>query len=199
MLAIIRDAGWPIWPLIATSFLALTLIVERLLALRRTRVFPPAVLDDVLGLVQKKRITPDIIDKLDASSPLGRVLATGLRHRHRSRSATQEALEATGHSVAHDLGRHVGAIGTIAAVAPLMGLFGTVVGMIEIFGAYSPVGNDPSTLAKGISVALYNTGFGIFIAIPAMIFYRYLRTRIEDYLHDLEQAAIRLVDTLHDE
>ena len=93
----------------------------------------------------------------------------------------------------------MGAIGTIAAVAPLMGLFGTVVGMIEIFGAYSPVGNDPSTLAKGISVALYNTGFGIFIAIPAMVFYRYLRTRIEDYLHDLEQAAIRLVDTLHDE
>lgn len=197
MLAIVRDAGWPIWPLIATSFLALTLIVERLLTLRRARILPPNVLDDVLGLVQKQRITPEIIDRLEKSSPLGRVLATGLRNRGRSREAMQQALEDTGFSVAHALGRYVGAIGTIASVAPLMGLFGTVVGMIEIFGAYSPVGNDPSQLARGISIALYNTGFGIFIAIPAMIFYRYLRSRINDYLHDLEQAATRLVDTVH--
>jgi biopolymer transport protein ExbB len=197
LLAIVREAGWPIWPLIATSFLALTLIVERLLTLRRVRILPPRVLDEVVGLVQKHRITPEIVEKLEKSSPLGRILASGLRNRGRSREAMQQALEDTGHSVAHSLGRYVGAIGTIASVAPLMGLFGTVIGMIEIFGAYSPVGNDPSQLAKGISIALYNTGFGIFIAIPAMIFYRYLRARIDDYLHDLEQAAARLVDTIH--
>lgn len=199
MLAIVREAGWPIWPLIATSFIALTLIVERLLALRRNRIAPPRLLEDVLALVQKRRITPEIVNRLEADSPLGRILAAGLRNGHRSRTALKDALEQSGASVAHGLSRYVGAIGTIATVAPLMGLFGTVVGMIEIFGSYAPAGSDPAQLAHGISVALYNTGLGILIAIPAMIFYRYFRARINDSLHDLERAATRLADTLQAE
>ncbi|VCU71312.1 Biopolymer transport protein ExbB [Pigmentiphaga humi] len=199
MFAIVREAGWPIWLLIATSFVALTLIVERLLALRPRRIAPPRLLEDVLALVQKRRITPEVVDKLEAHSPLGRVLAAGLRNRHRSHAALKDALEQAGASVAHGLGRYVGAIGTIAAIAPLMGLFGTVIGMIEIFGAYAPAGSDPAQLAHGISIALYNTGLGIFIAIPAMIFYRYFRARINDSLHDLEHAAVRLVDELQAE
>jgi len=198
LLAIVREAGWPIWPLIASSFIALTLIVERLLALRKRRIAPPRLLEDVLVLVQKRRVTPDIIARLEADSPLGRVLAAGLRNMHRSRPALKDALEQAGENVAHSLGRYVGAIGTIAAVAPLMGLFGTVVGMIEIFGSYSPAGSDPAQLAHGISIALYNTGLGIFIAIPAMIFYRYFRARINDSLHELERAAARLMDALHE-
>jgi len=166
VLAIVREAGWPIWLLIATSVLAMTLIIERLLILRRSRILPPGLLEDVLVLLQRPRTSPDVVTKLDRNSPLGRVLATGLRNRHRARAAMKEAIEETGQSVAHHLGRNVGTIGTIAAVAPLMGLFG-------------------------------NTGFGIFIAIPAMIFYRYFRARIDDFLHDLEQAASRLVDAVH--
>jgi biopolymer transport protein ExbB len=197
VLAIVREAGWPIWLLIATSVLAMTLIIERLLILRRSRILPSGLLEDVLALLQKPRTNPDVITRLDRNSPLGRVLATGLRNRHRARASMKEAIEETGQSVAHHLGRNVGTIGTIAAVAPLMGLFGTVIGMISIFGSYAPGGNDPAQLAKGISIALYNTGFGIFIAIPAMIFYRYFRARIDDFLHDLEQAAARLVDAVH--
>ncbi len=196
MLAIVREAGWPIWPLIATSFIALTLIVERLLTLRKTRIIPPRLLEDVLSLMHKRRITPEIVDKLEADSPLGRILAAGLRSRHRSSAAVKETMEQAGQAVAHRLSRYVGAIGTIATIAPLMGLFGTVIGMIEIFGAYAPAGNDPSQLAHGISIALYNTGFGIFIAIPAMIFYRFFRARVNDSLHELEQAASRLADAL---
>ncbi len=196
MLAIIRDAGWPIWPLLATSILALALIIERLLTLRRQRVLPPGLLEDVLGLVRQKQVNVENVNRLEATSPLGKVLAAGLRARKLPRERMQEAMEYAGGAVAHGLGRYVGALGTIAAIAPLMGLFGTVVGMIEIFSAWTPTGNDPSQLARGISIALYNTGFGILIAIPAMAFYRYLRARIDGYVLEMENAAVRLLDTV---
>jgi biopolymer transport protein ExbB len=194
MLAIIEGAGWPIWPLIATSFLALALIVERLLSLRRAVVVPSGLLDEVLALARRRQLAPDVIPRLQAHSPLGRILAAGLRYRHLPREPLKAAIEDTGRSVAHGLNRYVGALGTIASVAPLMGLFGTVVGMIEIFGAWSPTGGDPVQLARGISIALYNTGLGILIAIPALVCYRLFRARIASYVHDMEQAALRLVD-----
>ncbi|GAA4339690.1 MotA/TolQ/ExbB proton channel family protein [Pigmentiphaga soli] len=196
MFEIVRAAGWPIWPLLATSVVAVALIVERLLALRGSRVAPPRLLDDVLALVQQRRAGAEALERLERSSPLGRLLAAGLRQRGRPRALAREALEQAGQAVAHELSRRVGAIGTIAAIAPLMGLFGTVIGMIDIFGAYSPAADDPARLAHGISVALYNTGFGILIAIPAMIFYRALRARVDDLLLELEQAAARLLDAL---
>lgn len=192
MLTLIRDAGWPIWPLLALSVFGLALILERLLSLRRSQVLPRGLTDQVADMLRNHQDSPEALQRLERNSPLGRVLAEVLRHRHQPRSVMREAVEDTGRAVAHDLNRYVPAIGTVAMVAPLMGLFGTVVGMIEIFGAYSPGSSDPAQLAHGISVALYNTGFGILIAIPAMMVHRYLRSRIDGYLNTMEQSAARL-------
>lgn len=197
MLSILQAAGWPIWPLLATSILTLALIVERLLTLRRVKVVPPTLLDEVIGLVKRRQVTSDVIQSLETSSPLGRVLGAGLRNGASPRVVMKEAIEESGRAVTHDISRYINALGTIASIAPLMGLFGTVVGMIEIFGAKVPNGSNPEQLAHGISIALYNTGFGIFIAIPAMIFYRHFRSRVDHYVVDMEQAAVRLVDVVH--
>ncbi|WP_459618195.1 MotA/TolQ/ExbB proton channel family protein [Bordetella sp. 2513F-2] len=192
MLAIIQAAGWPIWFLLALSLVGLALIAERLLSLRRGLVLPRGLTEQVGEMLRNRQDTPEALARLERNSPLGRVLAEVLRQRHLPPAELRAAVEDAGRAVAHDLNRYVPAIGTIAMVAPLMGLFGTVVGMIEIFGAYTPGNTDPAQLAHGISVALYNTGFGILIAIPAMIAHRWLRSRVDGYLHVMEQAAARL-------
>lgn len=192
MLSILREAGWPIWPLLATSVLGLALIFERFLSLRRSQVMPRGLNEQVAEMLRNRQDSPDALNRLERNSPLGRVLAEVMRHRHLPREELRSVVEDTGRAVAHDLSRYIPAIGTIAVVAPLMGLFGTVVGMIEIFGSYTPEGGDPAQLARGISIALYNTGFGILIAIPAMIAHRYLRGRVEGYLSTMEIAAARL-------
>lgn len=196
MFSIIQAAGWPVWFLILASFLAVALIIERALSLQRRRVMPPHLLDEVLTLHRNRQATPEMVQKLEAASPLGRVLATGLRHAADGREIMKEAMEETGRAVAHDLERYLGALGTIATVTPLLGLFGTVVGMIEIFGASAPSGTNPQSLAHGISVALYNTALGLVVAIPALIAYRAYRSRVDGFLVELEQQALRLVDTL---
>ncbi|MFY3135046.1 MotA/TolQ/ExbB proton channel family protein [Achromobacter xylosoxidans] len=192
MLSILREAGWPIWPLLATSVLGLALIFERFLSLRRSQVMPRGLNEQVAEMLRNRQDSPEALNRLERNSPLGRVLAEVMRHRHLPREELRSVVEDTGRAVAHDLSRYIPAIGTIAVVAPLMGLFGTVVGMIEIFGSYTPEGGDPAQLARGISIALYNTGFGILIAIPAMIAHRYLRGRVEGYLNTMEIAAARL-------
>ncbi len=192
MLTILREAGWPIWPLLATSVLGLALILERFLSLRRGLVMPRGLSEQVAEMLRNRQDTPESLHRLERNSPLGRVLAEVMRNRHLPRDELRNVVEDTGRAVAHDLGRYISAIGTIAVVAPLMGLFGTVVGMIEIFGSYSPGGGDPAQLARGISMALYNTAFGILIAIPAMIAHRYLRGRVDNYLAAMEHAASRL-------
>ena len=196
MFSIIQAAGWPIWFLILTSIAAVALVVERALSLKRDRIMPPKLFDDVIALYRSRQITPEITQKLEANSALGRVFANGLRHEHEPRLMMKEAMEDAGRGVAHDLEKNLAAIGTIATVAPLLGLFGTVVGMIEIFGAQAPAGTNPAQLAHGISVALYNTAFGLMIAIPALIAYRYFRGRVDDFLVEMEQQSLRLVDTL---
>lgn len=192
MLSILREAGWPIWPLLATSVLGLALIFERFLSLRRSQIMPRGLNEQVAEMLRNRQDSPDALNRLERNSPLGRVLAEVMRHRHLPREELRSVVEDTGRAVAHDLSRYIPAIGTIAVVAPLMGLFGTVVGMIEIFGSYTPEGGDPAQLARGISIALYNTGFGILIAIPAMIAHRYLRGQVEGYLNTMEIAAARL-------
>lgn len=192
MLSIIREAGWPIWPLLFTSVLGLALIVERLLSLRRALVIPPGLPEQVLEMQQNTQDGPEALTRLERHSPLGRVLAEVLRHRNQPREVQRAAVEDIGRAVAHDLNRFIPALGTVAVVAPLLGLFGTVVGMIEIFASYTPAGGDPAQLARGISMALYNTAFGILIAIPAMIAHRYLRSRADNLLNDMEQIAARL-------
>lgn len=196
MFSLIQAAGWPVWFLIAASVAAVALIVERSLSLKRAKVLPPRLLDEVLILHRGRQITPEMIQRLEANSPLGRIFASGLRMELAPRDVMKEAMEETGRGVAHELERFLPALGTIAATAPLMGLFGTVVGMIEIFGAQAPSGTNPQQLAHGISVALYNTALGLIVAIPALICYRYFRARVDDFLVEMEQQSLRLIDTI---
>ena len=196
MLSLIQAAGWPVWFLIAASVAAVALIVERALSLKRAKVIPPGLLDEAVALRRSQTLTPELLRKLESNSPLGRILASGLRHEAEGRELMKEAMEETGRAVAHDLEKFLSALGTIASTAPLMGLFGTVIGMIEIFGSQAPAGTNPQQLAHGISVALYNTAFGIIVAIPALIAYRHFRTRVDSYLVEMEQQSLRLVDTL---
>ena len=192
MLAIIQAAGWPIWPLLALSILTLALIVERAISLRTARVAPRQLPRQVAEMLRNGQDSPDALLRLERNSALGQILADVLRVRHEPPALRLAAIEDTGRDVGRQLHRYIGALGTIAVVAPLMGLFGTVVGMIEIFGAYSPTGADPAQLAYGISVALYNTGFGILIAIPATAFHRIYRSRADNLVGDLEREASRL-------
>jgi len=198
LLSILLAAGWPIWPLLIASIVALALIIERIRSLRRGAIVPATLLPEVLTLVRKGPVPVDVANKLEANSPLGRVLAAAVRNVNSPRDVMKEAIEETGGAVAHDLEKYLTTIGTIASAAPLMGLFGTVVGMIEIFGAQGPTGSaNPAQLASGISIALYNTGFGLAIAIPTLIFYRHFRRLIDSYVSEMQIQAIRLVDVVH--
>ena len=201
MLSIIQAAGWPIWPLILCSVVGLALVIERLLSLLTRRVAPPTLLDEVLAVSRNSLPAMDVVNKLASNSVLGQVLAAGLRAVIVEPRITERTLrltfESAGRAAAQQLERYLNALGTIAAAAPLLGLLGTVVGMIEIFGSQAPTGAaNPAALAHGISVALYNTAFGLIIAIPALMFYRYFRGRVEWHLLSLEQAAERLVPHL---
>lgn len=198
MFAIVQALGWPIWPLIIASVVALALVIERSIALRPARILPASLLQDVLALIGRRQITADVVVKLEASSPLGRVLAAALRNFNAPRDIAAQAVANAGSHVAHDLSRYLTLLGSIGAVAPLLGLLGTVVGMIEIFASQQG-GADPQQLAQGISVALYSTAFGIIVAVPAVLLYRHFRTRVEDYLVSMEDQAQRLLDTIYNE
>ncbi|HNH89787.1 MAG TPA: MotA/TolQ/ExbB proton channel family protein, partial [Thiobacillaceae bacterium] len=192
-------AGWPIWPLIIASILALAIIFERLYTLHRPKVVPSGLLEQTVANLRQHGPNPDLLRALSEGSPLGQILAAGIRNLGASRDIMKESLEEAGRAVAHDLDRFLMSLGTIASVAPLMGLLGTVIGMVEIFGSQSPTGGNPAVLAHGISVALYNTAFGLIVAIPSMIFYRFFRGRVDAYLVEMEQQAVRLVEIIHGE
>lgn len=197
MLAIIEAAGWPIWLLLIVSIIATALIIERILYLRSHRILPPNLLQEVIRVFHNGKITPEVVTNLEQNSPLGRVLAAGLRNVNAPREVMKEAIEEAGLASAHELERFLTTLGTIATLAPLLGLFGTVVGMIEIFGAQNPTGANPGQLAHGISVALYNTGFGLAIAMPALIFYRHFQALVDSFVLAMEQQAVKFVDTVH--
>ena len=199
MWSIIQAAGWPIWPLIFASVVALALIFERLWSLRQSIVAPTGMVERVLAEFRQTGGSPEQLAKIANEAPLGRILAAGLGNVRAPRPVMKEAIEEAGGIVAHDLGRFLTTLGTIAAMSPLLGLFGTVVGMIEIFGSTTAAGANPTQLAHGISVALYNTAFGLIVAIPSMIFYRHFRSRVDDLVIEMEQQAIRLVDFAHGE
>lgn len=197
--AIIQAAGWPIWPLLFASIVAVALIIERLITLRRSKILPDGLLEKVVVELRQGGATPEMINRVALSSPLGRVFAAGLRNVRSTREVMKESIEETGRAVTHDLERFLTTLGTIASISPLMGLFGTIVGMIEIFGSQAPGGSNPQQLAQGISIALYNTGFGLVIAIPSMIFWRHFRATVDSLIIDMEQQAIRLVEMIHGE
>ena len=203
MFSIIQAAGWPIWPLIASSILALALVIERFVSLKTSKIAPPTLLGEVLALTRQTVPGPDVVNQLESNSALGEVLASGLRALNANPRCSEDELrssmEGTGRRVAHRLERYLNALATIASAAPLMGLFGTVVGMIEIFGSQpaGTTGGNPAELAHGISVALYNTAFGLIVAIPSLIFWRYFRGRVDEYLLTLELSSEHLARHLN--
>ena len=199
MYSIIQAAGWPIWPLIACSILGLAIVFERFYSLHTPKVAPPRLLEEVIGITRATVPSQEVLQQLEKNSAMGEVLASGLRavtaNPRCSEDDIRNAMEARGRLVAHRLEKYLGALGTIASAAPLMGLFGTVIGMIEIFGSQSTAGTgtgNPAQLAHGISIALYNTAFGLLVAIPSLIFWRYFRGRIDAYLLTLELSAAAL-------
>jgi biopolymer transport protein ExbB len=195
--AIIQAVGWPIWPLLLASVIAVALIIERSISLRRSRVVPAGLLDKVLKDLKQQGASAAMTERIDAHSPLGRVLAAGLRNVNSSREVMKESIEETGRAVVHELERFMTTLGTIASISPLLGLFGTIVGMIDIFASQGVTGANPAQLAQGISIALYTTGLGLIIAIPAMIFWRHFRALIDSFVIDMEQQAIKLVEVAH--
>lgn len=199
MWQIILAAGWPIWPLIFASVVALAIIGERAIALRENIVTPQNLLPELQAWLAKGGVTKETIGKLEQHSPLGQVFASALANSKNSREVTKEAIEESGRAVAHMLERYLSTLGTIATVAPLLGLLGTVIGMVELFGAFTNTGHDIAQFARGISVALYNTAAGIVVAVPAMIAYRYFRSKVDGLLVDMEQQAIKLVEIIHGE
>lgn len=199
MFSIILAAGWPIWFLLLASVIAVALIIERATALRRAKIVPPGLLKAVAADYRQGGVTEQMLERLEVHSPLGRVFAAGLRNVKSSREVMREAIEEAGRGVAHELERFLTSLGTIASISPLMGLFGTVVGMIEIFGSSTAAGNNPQALAHGISVALYNTGFGLIIAIPSMIFYRHFRAAVDGLVIEMELQAVKLIELVHGE
>jgi biopolymer transport protein ExbB len=205
LLSIIQAAGWPIWPLIASSILALALIIERFVSLKAIKVAPERLLDEVLTVSRNGVPSTDMVAQLERNSALGEVLDSGFRALNANPRCSEADLRATmegvGRQVAHRLEKYLSALATIASAAPLMGLFGTIVGMIEIFGSQGPTGGtpggNPAQLAYGISIALYNTAFGLIVAIPALIFWRYFRARVDGYLLTLELSSERLIRHLN--
>ena len=205
MFSIIQAAGWPIWPLLACSVLAVALIIERFSSLKVPKVAPPKLLGEAIIVSRTGVPHADVVSRLEQNSLLGQVLASGLQALGANPRITEadlrSTLEGAGRHAAHQLERYLAALATIASAAPLLGLLGTVIGMIEIFGSQSggasSAGGNPAQLAQGISIALYNTAFGLMIAIPSLIFWRYFRARVDGYLLTMELAAERFVRHLN--
>ena len=199
MWEIIKAAGWPIWPLIFASIIALAIIVERFWALRAEVVVPRNLLPEVQRWLDQGGVTKETCERLQQHSMLGEIFASALMNIESSREVMKEAIEESGRAVAHRMEKYLTTLGTIATVSPLLGLLGTVIGMVELFGAFTNTGHDVAQFARGISVALYNTAGGIIVAVPAMIFYRYFRGRVDGYIVEMEQQAIKLVEIIHGE
>jgi biopolymer transport protein ExbB len=200
VLSIIEAAGWPIWLIIITSVVALAIIGERFWSLRTPLVAPRDVLPNTIREYQAKGVTQDLVNRLQRGPLIGRIFAAALVNERSSREVIKDAVQDAGRAVSLELERFLNTLGTIATISTLLGLFGTIVGMIEIFGSASPTsGANPAALAHGISVALYNTLFGIAVAIPAVIFYRHFRNKVDVMVIDMESQAIKLIEIIHGE
>jgi biopolymer transport protein ExbB len=197
MWEIVRAGGVLMWPIILCSIIAAAIILERLWTLQDKRVLPSDLPTRVWQLIETNQINDKVISALESNSPLGRLLATGLANRHRPREILMERLEDTGRHVVYELERFLNTLGTIAGIAPLLGLLGTVTGIIRAFNAIKAGGmGDPLALSGGISEALICTAAGLCVAIPALISYRYLRGRVEGIVMEMEKHAIRMADAL---
>lgn len=197
MWELLKAGDWPVIPLVLCSILALGIVLERAWALQRRRVLPPGLLQQVESWCAAGEVDAARIRSLREHSPLGRILAAVLLHGGEDRQRQRENVEDTGRHLTLELERYLNALGTLATISPLIGLFGTVIGMIETFNAISLSGiGAPEKLAGGIAIALVNTAFGLFVAIPSYIFHRYFRGRVDELVADLEQQAAELAESL---
>lgn len=198
MFELVTAGGWLMAPIIACSIVAFAIIAERLWTLRVKRVIPRSLVAQVWDWAKERKFDLERLQTLRASSPLGRILAAGLSNRNASREVMKESIEDTGRHVVHELERYLNTLGTIAAIAPLLGLLGTVIGMIKVFSAITTQGvGNPAALAGGISEALITTAAGMVVAIPTLMFYRYFRGKVALLVIRMEQQAVRMVEVLH--
>lgn len=198
MWEIIQGAGWPIWPLVFASIIATAIILERLWTLRANVIAPQNLLAEVQNLVKQKGVNRQSIEQLRNHSYLGIIFATALEKNSEGYSSAliKESIEETGRAVFHSLEKYLSTLGTIATVSPLLGLFGTIIGMVELFSSFTSSGADVTVFARGISIALYNTAGGIVVAVPAMIFYRFFKAKVDSLIVGMEQQAIMLVEII---
>ncbi|KAJ0345776.1 hypothetical protein COL154_013928 [Colletotrichum chrysophilum] len=198
MLELFISGGCLMLPVTACSIIAIAIIAERLWSLQKKRIAPPELINQIWQWLKYNQVDNNRIKALQTNSPLGQVLAAGLVNRNSSREVTKESIEDTGRHVTLSLERNLNTLGTIAAISPLLGLLGTVIGMIQVFTVITSQGvGNPETLAGGISVALITTATGLFVAIPSVIFYRYFRGKVNGLVVDMEQQAMKLIEILH--
>ena len=196
MWEIIQAAGWPIWPLILTSIIGVAIILERFWSLRKSQIIPDGLIVEIKTMIKQNNLDNNKVNILKNSSPLGDLLAVAIAKRKDSVEAIKSALDERAGIIVHNLERYLGVLVTIATVAPLLGLFGTIIGMVELFSSFTSSGHDVAVFARGISIALYNTAGGIVVAVPAMIAYRFFRSKIDNYLNEMEHYAIQIVEIL---
>ncbi len=195
-----RAGGWLMWPILACSVVAMAIILERLWSLRRRRVMPPGLMEQVWQWQRAQALTPERIQALAQGSPLGRLLSAGLVNRNHSREVMKEAINDVGRQVVANLERYLNTLGTIASVSPLLGLLGTVFGMIDIFTVIIDAGvGNPGVLAGGISEALLTTAAGLTVAIPSLMFHRYFNGRVNQFALAMEEEALNLVEVIKGE
>jgi biopolymer transport protein ExbB len=184
-------------PIIAGSIIAAAIILERAWTLQRKRVIPPGLTAQVQEWIAHDELDPRHLQTLHQSSPLGRIMAVGLSNRNAEREIVKERIEDSGRHVVHELERYLGTLGTIAGASPLLGLLGTVLGMIRMFAGVTASGvGNPAVVAGGIGQALITTAAGLIVAIPALIAYRYLRGRVEGLVVEMEKETIKFLETL---
>ncbi|MDE0919942.1 MAG: MotA/TolQ/ExbB proton channel family protein [Arenicellales bacterium] len=197
MFELIRSGGWLMWPIVVCSILALAIIVERCLSLRRSVVAPKDLMSEIQGMTLGDRLTNEQIDSVRETSALGQILAAGLSRQTQQAFLVKDAIEEAGGHVVHELERYLNALGTIAATTPLLGLLGTVIGMIKVFSAITAVGvGDPQVLAGGISEALITTAAGLSVGIPSLMFHRYFLGKVNELTVAMEQDALRFMEVL---
>lgn len=197
MVELIRAGGWLMLPIILCSIISVAIILERFWALRRKRVMPSKDFENIHAWADQHELDQKHIEALRNSSPTGRILAAALDNRHRSREIIKEVVQDTGRHVIHELEKYLNTLGTIAGVSPLLGLLGTVIGMISVFSAIITYGvGDPTHLAGGISQALITTAAGLTVAIPTYFFYRFFQGRVAAYVVTIEQQAMALLETI---
>ena len=196
MWEIIQAAGWPIWPLILTSIIGVAIMLERFWSLRKSQIIPDGLIVEIKTMIKQNNLDDNKVNILKNSSPLGDLLAVAIAKRKDSVEVIKFALDERAGIIVHNLERYLGVLVTIATVAPLLGLFGTIIGMVELFSSFTSSGHDVAVFARGISIALYNTAGGIVVAVPAMIAYRFFRSKIDNYLNEMEHYAIQIVEIL---